>query len=66
MGIPPTSAMFSKGDNFSDFLLANLEDEAFKRGLFMKETICSRGSNFFSLRVDPEMGGTNENKSCFP
>ena len=39
IGIPPSfSSMFSKGDNFLDFLLAYLEDEVFPNwGLFLKE-----------------------------
>ena len=33
-----------------------------KWGLLLKERICSNGSKFFSLTVDPnEMGGRNEN-----
>ena len=36
------SAMFSKGDNFCDFLFAYLVDEVFpKCGLRLKESICS-------------------------
>ena len=50
MGISPTSATFSKGDNFLDFLLTNLEDEAFKRGLFMMETICSSGEQILFFK----------------
>ena len=41
------STMFSKGDNFCDFLSAYLQDEIFlKWGLLLKERI---GSKFFSL-----------------
>ena len=54
MGTPPSfSAMFSKGDNFHDFLFAYLEDKVFQKwGLLLKERICSDGSKFFSVRVD--------------
>ena len=44
------SAMFSKRDNFRDFLFAYLEDKVFlKLGLFLKERICSDGSKFSPL-----------------
>ena len=51
MGIPPSFfAMFSKGDNFRDFLFAYLEDEIFpKWGLLLKERLCSDGDKFFFL-----------------
>ena len=46
----PKSTIYSKGDNFHDFLLAYLEDEVFpKWGLCLKERICSIGSKFFPL-----------------
>ena len=64
IGIPPSfSSMFSKGDNFLDFLLAYLEDEVFpKWGLFLKERICSMGANSFSYEMTPIiMSGNNEN-----
>ena len=49
MGTPPSFfPIFSKGDNFHDFLFAYLEDKVFpKRGLLIKERICSNGSRFF-------------------
>ena len=35
MGTPPSfSTMFSKGDNFCDFLFAYLEDEVFPKGFY--------------------------------
>ena len=47
---PSFSAMFSKGDDFHDFLFAYLEDKDFpKWGLLVKERICSDGSKSFSL-----------------
>ena len=40
----------SKGDNFRNFLFANLADENFpKWGLLLKKRICSDGSKFFPL-----------------
>ena len=64
MGTPPFfSAMFSKGDNFCEFL-AYLEDKVFpKWGLLVKERICSSGSRFFPyIGVFPVyMGGNSEN-----
>ena len=54
MGVPPSfSAMFSKGDNFRDFLFAYLEDDVFpKWSLLLKERICSKGSKVFPLLDD--------------
>ena len=51
MGSSPSfPTMFSKGDNFHDFLFAYLEGEVFpKRGLLLKERIGSDGSKFFPL-----------------
>ena len=53
------TAMFfffvSKGDNFCKFLFAAPgQKNSFKRGLLLKERICSYRSKFFSLRVDPQ------------
>ena len=55
MGTPLSiSTMFSKGDKFRDFLSAYLQHEFFpKWGLLLRERICSDGSKFFSLIVDP-------------
>ena len=52
--------MFSNGD----FLFAYLEDEDFaKRGLLLKERICSDGSKFFLSELTPnETGDKNENE----
>ena len=48
------SAIFSKRDNFSDFLFASLDNETFsKRGLLLKERICSDRSRFLPVAVDP-------------
>ena len=70
MGTPPSFfAMFSKGDNFRDFLFAYLEEEIFpKWGLLLKERLCSDGDKFFfSLRVDPEADGRkNRNDELLP
>ena len=54
MGIPPSfSPMFTKGDNFRDFLFAYLEDDVFpKWRLLLKERICSKGGKVFPLRAD--------------
>ena len=65
MGTPPSfSAMFSKGDNFRDFLFAYLEDEILsKLVLLLKERICSDGKeNYFLYKMTPiYMGGNNAN-----
>ena len=55
MGTPSSfSTMFSKGDNFPDFLFVYLEDKIFpKWDLLLKERICSYGSKFFPLKDDP-------------
>ena len=54
--------MLSKGDNFHDSLFAYLVDKGFPEwDLLLKQRIYSKGSKFFSLRVDPEMEGKNEN-----
>ena len=51
---PLVPSCFQKGDNFHHFLFTYLEDKVFKKwGLLLKERICSLGSKFFSLRVDP-------------
>ena len=49
MGSSPSfSALFSKGDNFPDFMCAYLEYKVLlKWGLLLKERICSSGSKFF-------------------
>ena len=46
--------VFKRGDNCRDVLFTYLGEQVFlKRGLLLKKRICSRGSKFFSLRVDP-------------
>ena len=64
MSTPPSfSAIYSKGDNFCDFLFAYLNDKVFSKwGLLLKERICSLGSKFFSLRVDPKWDGRQKIK----
>ena len=48
------SAIFTKRNNFSDFLFASLDDETLpKRDQLLKERICSYRSKSFPLRVDP-------------
>ena len=48
---PSFSTMFSKGDNFCNFLSAFLEDEVFpKWGLLLKERI---GANSFPYKMTP-------------
>ena len=67
MGAPPRfSAIFTKGNNFHDFLLAILEYKVHpKWGLLLKARICSQGSQFLPLRVDPtEKGDRTENDSA--
>ena len=59
------SPIFIKEDNFCDFLLAFLGDEALpNRGLLLQERICSCRSKFFPVRVDPiENGGKTKNST---
>ena len=47
MGTPPCLvALFSKGDNFCDFLFPSMANEILSnRGLLLKERICSRRAN---------------------
>ena len=48
------SSIFTKGNNFCDFLFASIDGIALpKWGLFLKERIFSKRSNFFPLRVNP-------------
>ena len=55
------STIFSKGDNFHNFLFAYLEDKVFQKwDLLLKERICSSGSKFHSLRLDPEVDGRHK------
>ena len=52
--IHDVSAIFTKWNKFRDFLLASLENEALtKAGRCLKKRICSYGSKFFPLRIDP-------------
>ena len=45
--------IYCKGNNFCGFLFASLDEIAtFKKGLLLKERICSKWSKFFQLRVD--------------
>ena len=58
--MPPCfSTIFTKGDNFYNFLVASLESLALQKwNLLLKERICSYGSKFFPLSVDStEKGG---------
>ena len=70
MGTSPFySAIFMKGDNFYDFLFASLDKVTLSKwGLLLKKRICSYGSKFFSLIVDPiEKGGKNDmGKTAYP
>ena len=60
MGTSPSfSTMFTKGDNFPNFLFAYLEDLQ-KWGLLLKETICCGGSIFFPLSDDPTLYGRQQ------
>ena len=55
---PSFPAMFSKGDNFHDFLFAYLE----KMGSTLKGKIASMGANSLFYEMTPiYMGGNNEN-----
>ena len=57
MGTPLSFfAIFSKGDNFRDFLFVHLEDKVFpKWDLLVKKRMCSDGSKFFPLCDDPNL-----------
>ena len=53
--------MFSKGDNFRDFLFAHLEYEIFSKwGPLWEERICSGGSELFPLWDDPNLYGKQQ------
>ena len=59
--------MFLNGDNFSEFLFAFLKKEIFpKLGLLLNERICSDGSKFFSLRNDPNLGSSENDRVTYP
>ena len=61
--LPCFPAIFTKGDNFRDFLFAYLEDEIFqKRDLLLKEGTGPIGTNSFFYEMAPfYMAGNNEN-----
>ena len=46
------SAIYTKGNNFSDFMFDSLGNRIFKRDQLIKERICFFRSKFFPLRVD--------------
>ena len=51
--LPCLAAIFTKGNNFCDFLFALFDKETLARlGLLLKEIICSYRSKFFCVRVD--------------
>ena len=58
------SAIFTKGNNFGDFLFSTLGNKIFPQwDLILKLRICSSRSKFFPLRVDPlQKEGKNENE----
>ena len=60
---PSFYAMFSKGDNFCDFLFAFLEVEVFpKWGLLLRKEFAPIGANNFLYKMTPiYMGYNNEN-----
>ena len=47
--------IFCNPDNLYDydFILASLANEILEKGLFKKERLCSSGSKFLPVRVDP-------------
>ena len=48
------TCLVTKGNKFSNFIFASLDDETLRKwGLLLKGRICSCGSKFFPLRVDP-------------
>ena len=50
--------IFTKGNNFRDFLFVSLVDEILRKGdQPFKERICSKRSKFFFLRVDHIVNG---------
>ena len=52
----PTARAFTEGNNIHGFLFASLDDETLpKRGLLLKERICSSRSKFFHFRVDTQL-----------
>ena len=56
------SAMFSKGDDFRDFLIAYLEKDFFpKWGVFLKKRKFSDRSKLFSVWYIPKLYDNNEN-----
>ena len=64
MGTPPF--MFSKGDNFRDFLFAYLEDGVFQKWILrLREKNAHRELNYFLYELTPnEMGGKNGKKDA--
>ena len=67
MGTPPSSSsMFSKGDNFHDFLIAHVEDEVFpKWGLKSKNFL--RWEQILSFEMTLiYMAGNNEMTQLLP
>ena len=55
MGTPPCfSAIFTKGNNFCDFLFAALDEIALPNsGILLMERICSLGANSFLYELTP-------------
>ena len=48
------TCLVTKGNKFSNFIFASMDDEKLRKwGLLLKGRICSCGSKFFPLRVDP-------------
>ena len=51
---PCSVSMFSKEDNFCDFLFAFPDNKTIpNKGLHLQERICSLRSKFFPVSVDP-------------
>ena len=60
------SAIFSKADNFRDFLYAYLEEEVYPVWVLLLRKEMGANSFLFEM-TQIHMGGNNENdKSCFP
>ena len=58
---------FEKGNSFSVFLLASMDQAFFKGCLLLKARFLSEKSIFFPVRVMPYLlESQNDNDNCFP
>ena len=61
------SAIFTKGNNFCDFLFASLDDKAYlKLGLLLKEGICCQRSKLFPIRHNSHLEGSLKMAELLP